>query len=105
MGGSPSSDVFKSFEDLTLKGFMVARSVMDAILSITSVMVDSGLPCFLHKEDNVISMQERFFPNCSDTEAAKLMRGLVADAANKWTTIAYDGIQKLQNNIYSDSWK
>lgn len=105
MGGSPTCDVFKSFEDLTVKGFMVARSVMSAVLAVTTVMVDSGLPCFLHKEDNVIQMQDRFFPHCTDTEAAKRMRKLVIDAANKWTTVAYDGIQKIQNNIYSDSWK
>ena len=41
----------------------------------------------------------------SDSLAAEAMKELVYDAANKWTTKAYDGIQKLQNNIYSDVWR
>ena len=105
MGGDLQSDIFRIFEDLTVKGFLVARSVMGALMTIVSAMVDSGLPCFMHKEDNVHKMQQRFFPHCCDNEAAALMRGLVRDAACKWTTVAYDGIQKLQNNIYSDSWR
>ena len=41
----------------------------------------------------------------NDQQAAKYMKRLIYDAANKWTTRYYDGIQKLQNNIYSDTWK
>lgn len=105
LGGSIDSAEFKSFEDLTVKAFLVARSVMDPILVVASTMIDSGLPCFLHREDNISDLRDRFFPQCSDCDAASHMRRLVKDAANKWTTVAYDGIQKLQNNIYSDSWK
>ena len=29
----------------------------------------------------------------------------VYDATNKLTTVLYDGIQKLQNDIYSERWE
>ena len=39
-------------------------------------------------------------PELTTTESAKFIRMKIKDAADKWTTKAYDGIQKLQNNIY-----
>ena len=105
LGGSKDAEPFRLFIDLTVQGFLVAREIMINIILIVSSMIDSGLPCFLHKDNNLDLLRERFFPDCSDGEAAEKMRKLIDDAANKWTTVAYDGIQKLQNNIYSDSWR
>ena len=99
MGGQGSGP-YELFVDLVVKGFLVARGVMDPIMDIVLSVADSGLPCFLHKEDNLEKMRARFVPEMTPSEAAKYMRTKVNDAADKWTTNAYDGIQKLQNNIH-----
>ncbi len=97
---------FRLFADLVVQSFLCARRYcLDSILSIVGVMADSGLPCFQYRDDCVEQLKGRFFPHASANEAARLMRALVADACRKWTTVAYDGVQKLQNNIYSDCWK
>ena len=99
MGGQ-GGEVYRQFEDLVVRGFLVARSVCCEVVDVVAALADSGLPCFLHKEDNLERLRGRFMPELTATEAAKCMRLKVADAADKWTTKAYDGIQKLQNNIY-----
>lgn len=105
LGGNRSAEPFRCFVDLTVQGFLVAREIAINLLVAVTSMMDSGLPCFLHKDNNLDQLRDRFFLHLSDGEAAIKMRNLIDDAANKWTTIAYDGIQKLQNNIYSDSWR
>lgn len=103
--GGMNSEPFLRFVELTVRGFLVARRLVGPLVSIVSSMADSSLPCFSHKDDNLARMYDRFYPNERESEAARRMRDLVYDAANKWTTKAYDGIQKLQNNIYSDTWR
>jgi phosphatidylinositol 4-kinase A len=105
LGGGKTAEPFRCFVDLTVQGFLVAREIVMNILVSVTAMMDSGLPCFLHKDNNLDLLRDRFFVDCSNGEAARRMRSLIDDAASKWTTIAYDGIQKLQNNIYSDAWR
>jgi phosphatidylinositol 4-kinase len=102
--GGPKSELFSTFMSMTIRGFLAARQVMEPLLIIVAAMADSGLPCFMHKADNLAKLRARFVPELSDTDAAVYMKGRVLDAKNKWTTRAYDGIQKLQQNIYSDTW-
>ena len=83
-----------------VRGFLIARGVGEEVCDIVAGLADSGLPCFMHKDDNLERLRGRFMSNMSCSEAAKSMRAKVSDAADKWTTKAYDGIQKLQNNIY-----
>ena len=99
MGGQ-GSEAYRHFEDLVVKGFLVARGMCDMLVSVVSALADSGVPCFLHKEDNLDKLRERFVPGLSATDSAKFIRLKVADAADKWTTKAYDRIQKLQNNVH-----
>ena len=103
--GGVNSQPFFRFVELTVRGFLVARKLMSPVMSVVSSMADSSLPCFLHSKNCISNTRARFFPDKTDSEAAKLMRGLIYDSADKWTTKAYDGIQKLQNNIYSDTWR
>ena len=99
MGGH-GSDIYRQFEDLVVKGFLVARSVCDMVISVVGALADSGVPCFMHKEDNINKLRERFLPAMSTTESAKFIRLKIADAAGKWTTKAYDRLQRLQNNVH-----
>jgi phosphatidylinositol 4-kinase len=105
LGGDFSAEPFLYFLDMTVKAFLIARELKSTLLAIISSFADSGFPCFMHKSDNIQRFLARFVPEMSDEEAAEHMRKLALDACKKWTTIVYDGIQKLQNNIYSDTWK
>jgi phosphatidylinositol 4-kinase len=105
LGGDLNAEPFRLFMDLTVQGFLTARMVMEPLVTVVASMADSGLPCFLHKNDNLVQFRNRFVPNMTSSGAAQYMRELIIDAASKWTTVCYDGIQKLQNNIYSDKWK
>lgn len=104
LGGSIDAEPYIYFVDMTVKAFLIARELKSSLLTIITSFADSGLPCFMHKADNIEMFLKRFLPQLSDAEAAFEMKRLVNDACRKWTTIMYDGIQKLQNNIYSDAW-
>ena len=104
LGGSMDAEPFIYFIDMTVKAFLISRELKSSLLSIITSFSDSGLPCFTHRSDNIEMLLSRFLPALSDTEAAFEMKRLVNDSCRKWTTIMYDGIQKLQNNIYSDTW-
>ena len=99
MGGS-HSDTYGEFIDLVVKGYLIARSVSEPIMDIVQCLADSGLPCFMYKDDNIDRMRARFMLDVTTSEASRHMRAKVADAADKWTTNAYDGLQKMQNNIH-----
>lgn len=98
MGGA-HSEAFGTFTELVVQGFLVARRMMSPILAVVSSFADSGLPCFTYKADNISALRGRFDPSVSDSIAADRMRKRVRDAAYKWTTNAYDYLQKVQNNI------
>lgn len=100
------SELFQDvFLNYCVKAFLVARANMRPLMALVFSFADSGLPCFNHKLDNLKKMEDRFFPLDTESEAARKLRHLVLLAANSTTTLLYDGIQKLQNNIYSNSWK
>lgn len=112
-----------------VRGFLVARQHRDIITALVCGMADSGLPCFkfpntlqavscmcfCHCCTVVVASRLCLLPRCqlwsrflvgsSDLQAAKFMRARVLDAANKYTTIIYDGIQKLQNDIHSEKFQ
>ena len=99
-----SSPMFNYFVTISIRGFLVARQHLQCCLSLISSFADSGLPCFMYKASNLEAFKGRFYPDLDDVRAGLVFKELIFDAANKWTTAAYDGIQKLQNNIYSDYW-
>ena len=103
--GGPTSEVFKQFKVLAVQCFLCARQVMDVICALVCSFADSELPCFQYKAHVLSRLRQRFVPEKSDVEAALFMSGLVDAAAKDWTSSAYDGVQKLQNNIYSPEWK
>ena len=61
-------------------------------------MVPSQLPCF-SRGDPVEAMRSRFCLDMSEAAAAEVLRHLISDAYDKWTTGVYDYIQFLQNAI------
>lgn len=98
------SEVFDYFATCAVRAFLVARRYTTVLTTIVGSFVDSGLPCFMYKTSALEAFKNRFFPCDDDLTASAKFRALIFDAANKWTTCAYDGIQKLQNDIYSEYW-
>jgi phosphatidylinositol 4-kinase len=99
------SEGYHEFEMLTIQCFLAVRQIMPSILAIISSFADSDLPCFQYKEDVLIRCRNKIFPELSSYEAMLTMKLLITNAKNDKTTSIYDGIQKLQNNIYSAEWK
>ena len=90
---------------LTIQAYLAIREVQDEILAIVVSFADADLPCFQFREDVLGRLKERFVGDLSESQAAKHMENLVMKAVHDWTGAAYDGVQKLQNNIYSPEWK
>lgn len=77
---------------------------MEAVHGLVAGMADSGLPCYFFG-DTLSKLWGRFRPEDSPLKACRFMRDETLQAANRMTTILYDGIQKLQNNIHSEAWQ
>jgi phosphatidylinositol 4-kinase len=103
--GGEGSEGFTALQALTVQAFLAARQIKESILALVNAFADSDLPCFQYRKDTLERLYEKFFPSLSESEAAEKMIGLVRDAMHNPTTSMYDGIQKLQNNIYSAEWK
>ncbi|KAK9849792.1 hypothetical protein WJX84_000135 [Apatococcus fuscideae] len=97
-GARRSSATFQEFQELCIRGFLVARGVAEGIIAAVALMKDSGLPCF-GRGRPVENLRRRFRLDLNDAQAAAFMRATIADAYDKWTTGFYDYIQYLQNRI------
>lgn len=97
-GNTRASPHFLKFQELCIKGYLTARSIAEDIVATVAMMVPSQLPCF-SRGNPIESLRERFHLEMSDAEAATFMKGLIADAYDKWTTGVYDLIQYYQNAI------
>lgn len=70
----------------------------DGIVATVAMAEPSQLPCF-ELGRSVAALRARFRLELSEAEAAAFMRGIIADAYDKWTTGVYDLIQYYQNKI------
>jgi phosphatidylinositol 4-kinase len=103
--GGVSSEIYHKYCNLAVQCFLAAREVMLPILSTVVAYADSDLPCFQYKESVLKNLKNRFVPQMTDIDAANQMKNLIEYARQHWTTAAYDGVQKLQNNIFSEEWR
>lgn len=99
MGGDESSPTFKWFTELCVKGYLAIRPYRDNILTLVSLLIDTGLPCFRGK--SIETLKARFQPGYCEREAAQFMEAIVHKSYKNWRTNAYDVLQKKQNSIYS----
>jgi phosphatidylinositol kinase/protein kinase (PI-3 family) len=93
------SELFATFKQITVRAFLEARKHASELETLIAAYADSGLPSFQLKSDILLKLHQRFFVEKSDSDAARSFEALVDDAADKWTTRAYDYVQLLQNNI------
>ncbi|KAA0202912.1 hypothetical protein HAZT_HAZT001092 [Hyalella azteca] len=100
MGGE-SSDMFKYFKILLLKGMLAARKHHERILSLVEVM-SSGckLACFRAGASVVPALKSRFHMNMTEEQLSAHLDSLVDNAINSLTTRLYDGFQYFTNGIF-----
>ena len=72
MGGSENAKEFKWFHDLVIKSYLAVRPYQESIISLVSLMLGTGLPCFLG--NTIKALRERFSPTMSEKQAAGYMR-------------------------------
>jgi len=73
------------------------RPYQEAIISLVSLMLDTGLPCF--RGQTIKLLRSRFMPTATDQEAASFMMSMVRSSCLNIRTKTYDMIQYYQNQI------
>lgn len=97
MGKKTDAAAFKWFCDLCVQAFLAIRPYQDAIISLVSLMLDTGLPCF--RGQTITLLKQRFVANKNNREAAAHMLSVIRNSYQNFRTKTYDMIQYYQNQI------
>ncbi|KAH9244656.1 hypothetical protein BASA81_017934 [Batrachochytrium salamandrivorans] len=97
MGGDINAPAYRQFSELCIKAYLACRPYAEEIISMVSLMMDSGYPVSKASDVTIRKLRERFQLDKSERGAAEFMVNCIRQSHENTRSGLYDAFQYLQN--------